>query len=148
MTVTSYKWTSVMSCNKFRELFLYSVLMLFDDLTIQGEHNRKNTWEITARCMDTKTVLHCDFLGTMGYPFPPSCTLSNLNWNKITGVKSALHSLESHSIMARWWFGLTPLSGKKIVISWRKAEKKKSNAFLSILWDCWKQLNTVFKWVW
>lgn len=83
--VTSYKWTPVMhSCNKFRELFLCSV-MLFDGQTTQEN--------ITGKTPEsTKTALHCDFLGRMAHPFLPSCTLSNLNRNKITGVESALCS--------------------------------------------------------
>lgn len=157
-----------MSCYKFRELFLSSVLMLFNDQTPQGDYNRKNTWKITAGCMDTKTVLNCDFPGMMGYSFLPSCTLSNLDWNKITGVGSVLCSANSgeplHKVprVVVWSDTCVVLvslahmprgecrhrRGKKIGVSWRKAERK-STLFLSILCEiAWKQFNAIFKWVW
>lgn len=80
----------------------------------------------------------------MGSPVPPPCTLSNLNWNKIRGMKSALFSVnsESHSIncpggVLVWHLSATlvslahlPISvcshrrEQKIYIPWRKAEKK------------------------
>lgn len=161
VTVTFYKWTPVMhSYNKFRELFCCSVFMLFDGQTTQGEYNRKNTWEVTAGCVDTKTALHCDFLRKMGHPFLPSCTLSNLNWNENTGVESALCSANLNPQTARggglvWhlclvWHapGTMQPQERKENRCFLKRSCKKPTAFLSILWNCWKQLNTSFKWVW
>lgn len=138
MTATSYKWTPVMTC--IRVLFLYSVLMLFHDQKTQGEHTRKSTWEITAESMETRTVLHRDFLGMMGYPFLPSCTLSNQNWNKITGVKSALYSANSwepfHKLPRLVWHLYCPgVSGSHTRASVQPQERKENRCFLKKSWQ-------------
>lgn len=122
--------------------------------------SRQRMWNITVKAPSrlqqdlwTLKILRHDFLGVMGSPFLPPYTFSNLNWNKIRGVKSALFSVnsESHSVNCPGGILVWHLSAilvslahvsisvcshrkwKKIHVSWREAGEKA--VFQSVWWD-------------
>lgn len=133
-----------------------------DDHTIQGEYNRKNTWEITAGCMNTKlsyTVISWEWWVIFFF-----LLALQLNWRDRWGsALCSANSWEPFRDLPRLlvWSHLScaGVSGSRACASvqlqesmenrcFSKKSWKKPTVMLSILWDGWKQLNTNFKLVW